>query len=127
MVPDTAFVAAYNIGDLVGKSLPGMLYVIDSKTLPYCVAAHTLFVPALLLLSHLSLLPAVLRSVVALAVAQARNLHGLHRVYGAILGSERATTNQAKEVAGMVTSFSLAMGLACGSTSGLVLAQLISR
>lgn len=122
-------VAAYNTGDLVGKSLPGMLRVIDSKTLPYCVAAHTLFVPALLLLSHPSLLPAVLRSdVVALAVVLKLGIStGYIGCMALILGSERATTNQAKEVAGMVTSFSLAMGLACGSTSGLVLAQLVSR
>ena len=35
-----------------------------------------------------------------------------------MLGAERARTPEEKEAAGMVTSFALMMGLACGSSAG---------
>lgn len=42
-----------------------------------------------------------------------------------VLGTERATTPEEKEGAGLFTSFALMMGLAAGSSAGLLLSQLV--
>ena len=50
-------VAAYNTGDLIGKSAPSVARMITRPMLPVCAMLHCLFIPALLLLSHPQYLP----------------------------------------------------------------------
>ena len=119
-------VAAYNLGDLIGKSAPGYMRLINHATLPCCAAAHTLFVPALLLLAHPEYLPPPLR-VDAFAVAVVFKLGASTGYIGCmslVLGTERASTPEEQEGAGLFTSFALMMGLAMGSSAGLLLGGL---
>jgi equilibrative nucleoside transporter 1/2/3 len=120
-------VAAYNTGDLIGKSLPAYKRLIDRARLPCCTACHALFLPLLLLLSHPALLPVAMRSelfamsvIFALGVAT-----GYIGCTALVLGVERAASPDEKEIAGMVTSFCLMIGLASGSWAGLGLSRLV--
>ena len=119
-------VGAYNSGDLVGKSAPTLFRLVNRATLPVCATLHCLFVPALLLLSHPQYLPPPLRSdMFAIAVVFKLGCStGYIGCMALVLGSERATTPEEKEGAGLFTSFALMMGLAAGSSCGLLLEKL---
>lgn len=119
-------VLAYNSGDLLGKTLPSRLRCLTSAGLPYCTALHMTFLPAFLALAHPEVLPPMLRSdggalCLTLALGVSTGYIGCMAL---MLGAERAVTPDEKEVAGMVTSFSLMMGLASGSAAGVVLERL---
>ena len=120
-------------GDLFGKSAPSRVRLVNSTTLPLCALAHTCFVPALLLLSHPAYLPPMLGAFApllrtdAFACAVVFKL-GVSTGYigcmSLVLGTERAETPEEKEGAGLFTSFALMMGLAAGSSCGLLLEKL---
>ena len=118
---------AYNSGDLVGKSLPGRLRLLDDASLPLATACHALFVPTFLALAHPDRLPAALRGdAVALGVVALLGVTtGYIGCMALMLGGERGRTPEEKEVAGMVTSFALMLGLASGSNAGLLLKRLV--
>ena len=120
-------VAAYNTGDLFGKSLPGLYRLLNNTTLPIAAALHTLFVPLFLLLAHPSLLPVWARSdLVAISITTLLGvLTGYIGCMALMLGGELGRSPEEREVAGMVTSFSLMMGLASGSNAGLLLMRLV--
>ena len=120
-------VAAYNTGDLFGKSLPGAYRLLNNTTLPIAAALHTLFVPLFLLLAHPSLLPVWARSdLVAISITTLLGvLTGYIGCMALMLGGELGRSPEEREVAGMVTSFSLMMGLASGSNAGLLLMRLV--
>lgn len=107
--------------------LPGRVRLISSASLPWCAAVHTLFVPIFLTLAHPQQLPAALRmDAVAIAVVFMLGVcTGYIGCMGLILGAERGRSPEEKETAGMITSFSLMMGLAVGSFAGLLLSRLV--
>ena len=121
-------VAAYNTCDLLGKSLPGKLRLLTDASLPIAAACHTLFVPLFLLLAHPDLLPPFLRGdlIAVSAVAALGLATGYIGCMALMLGGEKGRSPEEREVCGMVTSFSLMLGLASGSNVGaLVLSNLV--
>ena len=101
--------------------------VLNNTSLPVAAACHSLFVPTFLLLAHPEMLPPLLRTdAVAVSVVGALGLTtGYIGCVALMLGGERGRTPEEKEVAGMVTSFSLMLGLASGSNAGLLLSRLV--
>jgi len=121
-----ALVAAYNTADLVGKSLPARLRLLDSASLPLVTLAHTLFLPAFAWLAHPTWPPLALRSdATAVGLVAALGLcTGYIGCSALVLGSERGRTPEEREVIGQITSFGLMMGLSTGSIAGILLSQL---
>ena len=83
--------------------------------------------PLFLLLAHPSLLPVWARSdLVAISITTLLGvLTGYIGCMALMLGGELGRSPEEREVAGMVTSFSLMMGLASGSNAGLLLMRLV--
>ena len=127
-------VAAFNTGDLLGKAAPSRARLFGSRGLPCAVLCHALFVPTLLALAHPTVLPADgtpfgwLRSdgFAVLVVGGLGVCTGYIGCMGLMLGAEHGATSEEKELVGMITSFSLMLGLAVGSLTGLLLARAVS-
>ena len=122
-------VAVYNAADLLGKSLPGVARLLSRRTLPLAAAAHALFVPIFVMLAHPERLPPILQGDgVAVAIVGALGVcTGYIGCMALMLGGEMGRTPEEREVAGMVTSFALMLGLASGSNAGLLLSRLVDE
>ena len=134
-------VATYNTGDLVGKwlpaprlplvgrYLPARVRLFGRGMLPVVVLLHLCFIPAfLLMVSKPPQLASLLKSdAVPLTIVL---LLGVSTGYiGCMclsLAAERGTTAAQKEMAGMVSSFALMVGLSAGSALGLALSNFIA-
>lgn len=124
-------VAAFNVGDLAGKSLPALpslARLVRRPTLPWCVLGHSCYVFLFVLMLKPASLPPLLRGdafplLVSLSFGVSTGFLGC--VCLNLAADHPSLAKQAdKERAGIVSSFCLMMGLSVGSVSGLAIRSL---
>jgi len=120
--------ALFNLGDFVGKTSVGVrrLAITSTTTLYRCVLLHTLFIPLFLLGLHPEVLPAAFHTKwYPLTLSCLLGLStGFLGCCGMAIVPQQVDAEDEKEIAGVVSSFSLIMGLFCGSWVGVLATQL---
>lgn len=121
-------VFCFNVGDLVGKSLPARVRLVRRGALPCCTLLHAGYVFLFLLLLRPALLPEALRgdALPVLLVLSFGLSTGYLGTTGLVLAAERETSRKERERAGVISSFALMVGLATGCTTGLVISKLLA-
>ena len=120
-------VACYNLGDFLGKGLPGWgaSHLFSRGALTAIVGAHTCFVP-LFVLALLNA-PALADFAPPLLVFALGVSTGYIGCMCFVFAGEVKGSAEEKEIAGMATSFSLMMGLTSGSFVALALSAAIAK
>ena len=99
-------VLCFNVGDLVGKSLPARVRLVRRGALPCCTLLHAGYVLLFLLLLRPALLPEALRgdALPVLLVLSFGLSTGYLGTTGLVLAAERETSRKERERAGVISS-----------------------
>jgi len=109
-------VAAYNCGDLFGKTLPARARLVSRRSLPAWVSAHLLFVPLFLLLLRAPAGRGGASDALPLGCTFGLGVStGYIGCMALVLVGEHAGSAEEKELWGTASSFSLMLGLTAGS------------